>query len=102
MEATLLAGTQFAIIDTTTLANLIGKIEELKEQVKNIHTPFSVKLYTNSQLKELLGVGDKLIKKYRDDGLLGYTQIGDKYWYSDTDIQQFLQSNYYTPFAIAG
>lgn len=47
-------------------------------------------VFDNKKLKELLGINDKLIKKYRDNGLLGYSRVGDKYWYTKEDVEKFL------------
>lgn len=47
-------------------------------------------LYTNSDLREILHVNDKLIRKYRNNGLLPYSCEQGKYWYSNEDIDSFL------------
>lgn len=73
-----------------SLTTLTEEVKALKEGLKSIVTVQPKQLYTNKSLKELLGVGDKLIKQYRDNGLLSFTQVGDKFWYSQTDIDQFL------------
>ena len=72
------------------LVALAEEVKALKEGLKSIVTVSPKQLYTNKSLKELLGVGDKLIKQYRDNGLLSFTQVGDKFWYSQTDIDKFL------------
>lgn len=73
-----------------SLTTLTEEVKALKEGLKSIVTVQPKQLYTNKTLKELLGVGDKLIKQYRDNGLLSFTQVGDKFWYSQTDIDKFL------------
>ena len=50
---------------------------------------------------ELLGIKDKLLKKYRDDGLLSFRQVGDKFWYTQKDIDQFLSNNFYAAYRVA-
>lgn len=57
------------------------------------------KLYNNESLKELLGVQDKLIKKYRDDGLLPFHKVGDKFWYTQEDVDIFLSRNFFEAYA---
>ena len=47
-------------------------------------------VYTNKEIRQILGVEERLIKKYRDDGLLTFHRIGDKYWYQGEDILKFL------------
>ena len=55
-------------------------------------------VFTNAEMKKILGVGDKLLKKYRDDGLLSYSQVRDKFFYSDKDLAEFLQKNHRNSF----
>lgn len=47
---------------------------------------------------ELLGVKDKYLKKLRDNGYLGFSREGDKYWYTQKDVDCFLHSFHYEPF----
>lgn len=53
-------------------------------------------LYTNKEMLELLRVNNATLKKYRDGGYLGYSKIGDKYFYSMSDIQAFLRNTHTT------
>lgn len=55
-------------------------------------------LYTNKEMPELLRVNNATLKKYRDGGYLGYSKIGDKYFYSMSDIQAFLRNTHNEPY----
>ena len=46
----------------------------------------------------LLGIKDRYIKRLRDNGLLGYSRHGDKYWYTQSDIDRFLTRCHYDDF----
>ena len=81
-------------ITLDSLITLTEEVKALKEGLKSIVTVQPKQLYTNKSLKELLGVGDKLIKQYRDNGLLSFTQVGDKFWYSQEDVHKFLAVNH--------
>jgi hypothetical protein len=50
------------------------------------------------EVMELLGVKDKYLKKLRDNGYLGFSREGDKYWYTQKDVDCFLHSFHYEPF----
>lgn len=56
-------------------------------------------LFSNKELMDLLQVGDKYVKKLRDNGFIGYTRMGDKYWYTLDDVKTFLHRYHYEPFA---
>lgn len=92
----------YELIDSEKLNQLILSIEVLNEQVRELSNKSKItekKIYTNSEIRELLGVQDKLIRKYRDDGKLTYHKEGDKFWYTQEDIDQFLSHNHYEAYA---
>lgn len=68
-------------------------IEEYKASEENSLKPKF--LFNNKTLQEYLGVNHRLLAKYRNDGVLGYSQIGEKFFYTQEDVEKFLQSNYY-------
>lgn len=92
----------YELIDSEKLNQLILSIEVLNEQVRELSKKSKItekKIYTNSEIRELFGVQDKLIRKYRDDGKLAYHKEGDKFWYLQEDIDQFLSHNHYEAYA---
>ena len=89
------------LVKADNLTELINEVKSLRNELSLFKAMPLNKIYTNKQVKELLGVQDKLLKKYRDEGLLAYRQVGDKYWYTQTDIDQFLNSNYYAAYNVA-
>ena len=56
-------------------------------------------LYNNKELRILLGVDERFIRKCRDFGYLSYHWIDDKFWYKGTDILDFLERTSYPAFA---
>lgn len=56
------------------------------------------RIYDNKALMELLGIKDRYLKRLRDNGLLGYSRYGDKYWYTQADVDRFLSQCHYAPF----
>ena len=92
----------YEVIDNEKLNQLIISIEVLSSKVKELSEKSKVtekKIYTNHEIRELLGVQDKLIRKYRDDGKLAFHKEGDKFWYTQEDIDQFLSHNYNEAYA---
>ena len=92
----------YELIDSEKLNQLILSIEVLNEQVRELSNKSKItekKIYTNSEIRELLGVQDKLIRKYRDDGKLAYHKEGDKFWYTQEDIDLFLSHTHYEAYA---
>ena len=91
----------FILVKADDFAELINEVKSLRSEFSEIKAMPLNQIYTNKQVKELLGVQDKLLKKYRDEGKLAYRQVGDKYWYTQTDIDQFLNSNYFAAYNVA-
>lgn len=92
----------YELIDSEKLNQLIIGIETLVKQNKELteKSAFNKKtIYTNNEIRELLGVKDKLIRKYRDDGKLSFHKEGDKFWYTQDDINQFLSRNHFEAYA---
>lgn len=56
--------------------------------------------YTNQEIMEMLDVDPKTLRNYRNEGLLGFTQQGSKYYYSAEDIQAFMKNGYHEAYNI--
>lgn len=55
--------------------------------------------YTNQEVMQLFGISTGTLKKWRDNGLLGYSLLGNTYMYSKQDITDFLQATHYEAYA---
>jgi len=71
----------------------------LQCQEKRIAALCSSPLYDNKALMTLLGIKDRYLKRLRDNGLLGYSRHGDKYWYTQADVDRFLARCHFAPFS---
>ena len=56
-------------------------------------------VYSNAEIMEVLDIGTKTLKQWRDTGLLGYSKIGNTYLYSKDDVSNFLKATHYEAFA---
>lgn len=70
----------------------------LQSQEERIAALCSSPLYDNKALMALLGIKDRCLKRFRDNGLLGYSRHGDKYWYTQADVDRFLAHCHFAPF----
>jgi hypothetical protein len=75
-------------------------LQTLTEQKKTLEmiVPNPLRIYNNKEIMELLGIKDKYLKKLRDNGYLGFSREGDKYWYTQKDVDCRLHSFHYEPF----
>lgn len=51
---------------------------------------------------KLLGVESRYLKNLRDNGYLSYSRHGDKFWYTQNDVDTFLRRFKYEAFASGG
>lgn len=84
------------VLSEETARQLIALLEKYRQDLSKAS---SREVYDNHGLMDLLGIGDKYIKKLRDNGHIGYTRYGDKYWYSKADVEAFLKTYHYEAFA---
>ena len=78
-----------SVSELSELTSLIGKLRMEVLSLKDRTSPLII--YNNQSIMDLLNIKDKVLKKYRDDGLLGYHRVGDKFWYTREDIDNFLK-----------
>lgn len=75
------------------LDDLIKKVSSLKQGKKEV--------YTNGEMLKLLDVSSATLKKWRNNGYIGYSQVGSTYYYSAKDLEEFLNHNHYEAYAYA-
>lgn len=80
---------------TETLHQILLRLTSLEEKIASVSSPA---LYDNKALMSFLGVKDRYLKRLRDNGLLGYSRHGDKYWYTQADVDRFLARCHIAPF----
>lgn len=82
-----------------TLGDLLSFSDNLIAQVKEqLKTERKQSLYTTKEICELLDINRQTLTKYRTDGLIGYSRQGDKFWYSQQDLDDFIARGYNPPF----
>ena len=69
---------------------LIGAVNSLQDDMK-LERKMT---YTNQEMIEMFNITAPTLRKWRNEGELSYTQIGDKFYYSAEDIRQFLLNHH--------
>ena len=91
----------------TTAEDMLKRILHLLEESQERSTSGNgtsneCRIYTNKELMKLLGVESRYLKNLRDNGYLSYSRHGDKFWYTQNDVDTFLQRFKYEAFASGG
>lgn len=93
-----MAKTKLPSNDRDILKRILLMLEELR---KPSNHPPPMKIYDNKGLMALLNVKDRYLKKLRDNGYIAYTKEGEKFWYTQADVERFLKRFYYKDFSNA-
>lgn len=85
------------------LKRILYLLEESQERSTSGNgTSNECRIYTNKELMKLLGVESRYLKNLRDNGYLSYSRHGDKFWYTQNDVDTFLRRFKYEAFAGGG
>ena len=91
-----------SFVETKTITELKEYLTRLANDVdflkKSTMLTEKQQIYSNPDLMKLLKVNTTTLKSYRDEGLLGFSQVRDKYFYTAKDVAEFLKRTHYEPF----
>ena len=77
---------------------ILQQLNDITKEIKNIKTPKKV-LYTNQEMLSMLDISSATLKKWRNYGYIGYSQIGSTYYYSAKDLEEFLNHSHNEAYA---
>ena len=80
-------------VDNETINELMASMEENEKAIRYMNEKRCLTIYTNHEICDVLGINEKLLRKYRYNDLLSYSKCGDKYWYTQKDIDEFMANN---------
>lgn len=79
------------------LTYLTETIEDMKREMVRIRMILSNSRkthYSNQEVIDLLEISSATLKKWRDQKLIGYSAVGNTYYYTDEDIENFFRNNH--------
>lgn len=62
-------------------------------------SPMDRPVYSGDDLCAMMGVSPSTLKSWRTKGLIGYSRVGSKFFYSRRDIEEFLRSSHFEAYA---
>ena len=78
---------------------LLEKILSIVEEGRQAVSIHQAELYDNKSLMKVLGVSDSYLCTLRDNGHIGFSRHGDKYWYTREDVNRFLEKYHFDAIA---
>ena len=86
-------------VESVEMNALLGELDAIETCLDKVSAPGELNVYNNKEIHSVLGVNEKLLRRYRYDGKLSYTKVGDKYWYTQVDIDEFMAKHHRKAFA---
>lgn len=83
----------FKKVNCETINELMTNLEECDKFVRDMNEKRDLTLYNNHEICDVLGINEKLLRKYRYNGFLSYSKCGDKYWYTQSEVDEFMANN---------
>ena len=77
------------------------KIQAMQEKMDQIYKVVSITqknpkevIFDSQQLMQVLNISKSSLQKLRDDGVIGFSKILGKFFYSQSDINEMIEKNY--------
>lgn len=71
---------------------LMTSIDCATKSLRKMNGGEELTIYTNEDMCKKLGVSETLLSRYRNERQLPYSKVGDKYFYTDEDIDSFIEN----------
>ncbi len=78
--------------------SLFGRKPEAMKGKAEIDSPVNEKWLTGEAVMKLLDISKRTLHQYRKDGLIGFSQVGHKIYYSAKDIDDLLERHHKAAF----
>ena len=90
---------QVITIEDSAFQYLIKRLDTIENAVNHRAEDILQKSWLNGeQAMDLLSVSRRTLQNYRDRGILGFSQVGNKFYYRACDIRQHLDDHYQAGF----
>lgn len=88
--------TQYVIIPLEELQEILNpiysKLEIIENKIGKTKSP-ETSYYRNKDLKQIFGLSDNTILKYRETGVLPYTYLDNIYYYPKEELEKVFLNN---------
>jgi len=71
---------------------LMDSIDRIAKSLRKMNEGEELNIYTSEDVCKKLGVSETLLSRYRNERQLPYSKVGDKYFYTDEDIENFIEN----------
>ena len=84
----------YKMVESTEKKKLLDELDTIETCLDRVSGSCELKVYNKNEINSVLGVNEKQLRRYRYDGKLSYSRVGDKYWYTQDDIDEFMAKHH--------
>ena len=89
---------EIVILSQDAYQNLITRIDSLDKHVKQLVSPTSEKYINNNDFLKKLQISKRTAQTWRDEGKISFSQVGNKIYYLESDIEHLFKEHYIKAF----
>jgi hypothetical protein len=79
---------------------LMTRMEDMTRSIKQLNESVELYVYTSKEVCKRLGISETLLTQYRNERQLSFSRVGDKFFYTDEDIEKFIENTSSRTFTI--
>lgn len=80
------------------ISNQIRLLSEKIDEIRGLIGAQDKPGFTNKDMMQMFDVASRTLKRWRDDGRIAYSKVGDKFFYSKKDVEEFMRRNHVDSF----
>ncbi len=80
------------VLSDTEYQELIKRLTKIEAMLAQKQKGLSFVLYDNSDFIQLMNISNRTAHEWRNEGLITYSQIGNKIYYKQEHINEFIES----------
>lgn len=85
---------QVITIEVEAFKEIVSKIDAINLSLATKENVPTEKWLDNKEFMKLMNVSIRTAQSYRDEGIISFSQIGNKIFYKRSDIEALLMKNY--------
>ncbi len=86
------------IITQDQYDKLLQRLDELQKDLSQKQRNPKEVIYDSADVMKVLNISKSTLQRMRDEGLIGFSQIQNKFFYRQSDINEMLDKHYKPPF----
>jgi ribonuclease D len=86
------------IITQDQYDKLLQRLDDLQKELSQKQRNPKEVIYDSADVMKVLNISKSTLQRMRDEGLIGFSQIQNKFFYRQSDINEMLDKHYKPPF----